>query len=182
LWDHYKTHLVDIQELAQKLCCVNRELKQIRYYFSPLIRAIDPVLASEQQKYVATISKDNNVFLCEGKYIKKPITLPRKVYSKISPYIRKEELKGYIEKGIDVQIAVDMICLQNEYDAAILVSTDSDFVPVLKYLQNIPKKKIQVAAFEDKDHSCFDLKEHCKSFINLHHFIPSILRSQKIGP
>lgn len=91
--------------------------------------------------------------------------------------------QAYIEKGIDIKIAVDMINLglRKEYDTAVLVSTDSDFVPLITYLQSI-NIKVQVAAFQDDSHSCFDLKNHSKSFINLHHIIPSVLRKQKSRP
>ena len=39
-------------------------------------------------------------------------------------------------KGVDVGIAVDMMSKMAEYDAAILVSGDADFMPVVRYLKD----------------------------------------------
>ena len=40
------------------------------------------------------------------------------------------------EKGVDIGIAVDMIAKMNSFDAAVLVSGDSDFLPVVRYLKD----------------------------------------------
>ena len=40
------------------------------------------------------------------------------------------------EKGVDTGIAVDMIAKMPNYDAAILVSGDADFLPVVGYLKD----------------------------------------------
>lgn len=182
-WNFYHTHLIDIQELSQKLCGIYRQLKQIRYYFSPFVRQVNERMAILQQAYIEKVRKIQNIYTCEGKYIKKSITLKKELFQKVRAIVTKNDLQGYIEKGIDVKIAVDMINLglRKEYDTAILISTDSDFVPLITYLQS-RNIKIQVAAFQDDIHSCFDLKNHSKSFMNLHHYIPAILRKQKSHP
>lgn len=45
-------------------------------------------------------------------------------------------MRGTEEKGIDTRIATDMISLAwvDNYDVAVLVSSDRDFVPVVKFL------------------------------------------------
>ena len=52
------------------------------------------------------------------------------------------DMRGTEEKGVDVRIATDMIMLAwvDAYDVAILVSADSDFVPVAQFLQTKGKK------------------------------------------
>ena len=40
------------------------------------------------------------------------------------------------EKGVDVGIATDMIAKMGEYEAAILVSGDADFLPVVRYIKD----------------------------------------------
>lgn len=40
------------------------------------------------------------------------------------------------EKGVDIGIAVDMIAKMPNYDVAILVSGDADFLPVVGYLKD----------------------------------------------
>ncbi|MEA3490003.1 MAG: NYN domain-containing protein, partial [Candidatus Omnitrophota bacterium] len=182
-WDYYHTHLINIEVLSRTLCNINRELKQIRYYYSPFIREVNARSAHLQQTYVENISKIPNIHVCIGKYIKKPVSLKKEVFDKIKNNISPGDLSGYVEKGIDVQIAVDMISMgiRKEYDTAILVGTDSDYVPIVRSLQDL-KIKVQVAAFQDSEHSCYDLKNCCKSFINMHHIVPSILKKQKSRP
>lgn len=48
------------------------------------------------------------------------------------------DLRGTEEKGVDVRIATDLISMAWDglYDAALLVSSDRDFVPVVGFLQN----------------------------------------------
>lgn len=180
LWECYRTHILDIQELAVKLCCVNRELRQIRYYYSPFIKQINSHMYTIQQKYIETIKNHNNVYISEGKYVKKPILLKRETMEKIKANINAEDLWTYIEKGIDVKIAVDMITLafKNAYDVAILVSGDSDFVPVINQLKEL-KKAVQVAMFMNDNRKSYDLKENSKSIIRLDYIIPPILKKQK---
>lgn len=54
------------------------------------------------------------------------------------------DMRGTEEKGVDVRMATDMISLAwvDSYDIAVLVSSDSDFVPVASFLQTKGKKII----------------------------------------
>lgn len=47
----------------------------------------------------------------------------------------------YREKGVDVQLAIDMIvgAYENKYDVALLLSSDSDFLPVVKKVRGLGK-------------------------------------------
>lgn len=56
--------------------------------------------------------------------------------------------KGAIEKKVDINIAVDIISLgyENEYDTAVLISGDGDFVPVIKKVKEIGKN-VEIWAF-----------------------------------
>ena len=42
------------------------------------------------------------------------------------------------EKGIDVQIAIDLVigAVENKYDVAIIVSSDTDLIPAIKYIRS----------------------------------------------
>ncbi|MBU3918380.1 NYN domain-containing protein [Patescibacteria group bacterium] len=53
------------------------------------------------------------------------------------------------EKGIDVMIAVDIIngALNNNYDTAILVSSDTDLVPAIDFVRNNYNKRIEYIGF-----------------------------------
>jgi NYN domain len=69
-----------------------------------------------------------------GEYVVKPF----------EPFMFEPRLNGqtlYLgtregEKGVDVGIAVDMIAKLNEYDAAVLVSGDADFIPLVQHLKD----------------------------------------------
>jgi uncharacterized LabA/DUF88 family protein len=63
------------------------------------------------------------------------------------------------EKGVDSAIITDMFALHIDdvYDVAILVSADSDLIPMVKYLQNHGAKVINAAW---KGHG-FDLLQSC---------------------
>ena len=54
------------------------------------------------------------------------------------------DMRGTKEKGVDVKIATDMITLawENTYDIGVLVSADSDFVPLAEFLKTKGKKVI----------------------------------------
>jgi uncharacterized LabA/DUF88 family protein len=57
----------------------------------------------------------------------------------------------YHEKGVDVQIAVDILigAYENLYDTAILVSSDTDLIPALAKARSM-KKKIEYIGFSHK--------------------------------
>jgi len=52
------------------------------------------------------------------------------------------------EKGTDVKIAVDLVigAIDNYYDTAILISSDTDLIPAIKYVR-FKKKKIEYIGF-----------------------------------
>lgn len=57
----------------------------------------------------------------------------------------------YHEKGVDVRIAVDLVAgaYEDQYDTAILVSSDSDLLPALEKVRS-KKKKIIYVGFSHK--------------------------------
>lgn len=60
----------------------------------------------------------------------------------------KKELSN--EKAVDVNLAVDMVLLKDNYDVAIIVSGDQDFVPSVQAVKNAGKKVVNVA-FQRRD-------------------------------
>ncbi len=65
----------------------------------------------------------------------------------------KADTRGTEEKGIDVRMATDMVKLawEDNYDVAVLVSSDEDFVPVAEFLEDRGIKVIH-GAFPPKGH------------------------------
>lgn len=60
-------------------------------------------------------------------------------------YLLKSDGKFH-EKGVDVQVAVDMVrgAIKNEYDTCYLISSDSDLLPAIKIARNENKKIVYV--------------------------------------
>ncbi|MEK7599167.1 MAG: NYN domain-containing protein [Patescibacteria group bacterium] len=57
----------------------------------------------------------------------------------------------YHEKGVDVQIATDILigAYENLYDTAILISSDTDLIPALAKAREM-KKKVEYVGFSHK--------------------------------
>ena len=53
------------------------------------------------------------------------------------------------EKGIDVKMAVDLIAgaIDNKYDTAIVISSDTDLVPAIDWIRKRQKKKVEYIGF-----------------------------------
>jgi uncharacterized LabA/DUF88 family protein len=75
----------------------------------------------------------------EFKYVGQYIVHPYRVFridtdsrGNVTNYLGQQQ--G--EKGVDIGIAVDMISKMDNYDAAILISGDADYIPAVKYLKD----------------------------------------------
>ena len=53
------------------------------------------------------------------------------------------------EKGVDVKIAVDLVigAIDNLYGTAIVISSDTDLIPAIKYARNAKKKNVEYIGF-----------------------------------
>lgn len=73
----------------------------------------------------------------------------------------------HVEKGVDVLIAVDMLtmALRDNYDTAILVSGDGDFVSVIEAVKALGKH-VEVAF---PSHKAYHLRSKCDKFTLLTH-------------
>lgn len=128
----------------------NNRLVRTYYYTAPLDRKKDEETYKKQQKFFEKLKKipDFSLTLCR---------------------MQKERVDGkviYLVKEDDIHLAVDMVKLafNNAYDNAILVSSDGDFVPAVKAVQEI-WKKVENIAFKDK--FSWHLKQECDRFIQL---------------
>lgn len=73
--------------------------------------------------------------------------------------------KGSILKGnLDIEMAVDMVTLADKFDTCVLMSGDSDFEVVAKYLKRSKKKIIVIST---KKHVSIELIRNCDKYINL---------------
>jgi uncharacterized LabA/DUF88 family protein len=121
----------DFKEFVDFLIGDKRELISKRYY-TGVFRNLDGSnksknLVSGQQKFFTNIQKD-------GFIIKRGRIMPLG--------------NLYKEKGTDVKISVDLIvgAVDNLYDTAILVSSDTDLIPAIRYIK-YRKKKLEYVGF-----------------------------------
>ncbi len=82
------------------------------------------------------IQRNSNMleFRYVGNYVLAPFTPHRVYYNNEGDLQYQGTQIG--EKGVDVGIAVDMISKMNNYDSAVLISGDNDFVSVIQYLKD----------------------------------------------
>ena len=80
--------------------------------------------------------------------------------------INKDKYR-YEVKGDDVYLAHDLLigAFDNLYDVAIIVSSDADFIPVIKTLRKRFKKKVGNAYFRRT--SSFKLRKACDFSVNM---------------
>lgn len=79
--------------------------------------------------------------------------------------INDRRKKKTIQKGnFDVKLAIDIVLKAKEFDIAILASGDSDFEPVVEYLQTIKKKVIVVSA---RGHISKELAKRANKYLPL---------------
>ena len=81
-------------------------------------------------------------------------------------------MKGTEEKGVDTRIATDMIKLAwvDNYDVAVLLSSDRDFVPVVDFL-NTRGIKVVHGAFQ---HQGSVLTQTCWGNIQVPDLLPDV--------
>ncbi|PIU03214.1 MAG: hypothetical protein COT55_00070 [Candidatus Diapherotrites archaeon CG09_land_8_20_14_0_10_32_12] len=70
------------------------------------------------------------------------------------------------ENGVDVKLAIDMLSLayHNNYDVALLISNDSDFVPAIKEVQSLGKQVYNISFPATK---CYHLNKVCDKTIKV---------------
>jgi uncharacterized LabA/DUF88 family protein len=124
----------------------------IFYYNAQLDREHNPEKYESQKQFFENLKKILNFHLVLCKLLKRNITGTNKVY-----YIIKED---------DINMAVDMVerACGNNYDIAVVVSGDGDFVPAVKAVQR-KDKIVKNVYFEHS--SSRNLKEHCDKSLEL---------------
>lgn len=71
--------------------------------------------------------------------------------------------KKFGKGNLDVELTIDAVDLQKEFDSFLLFSGDSDFEPLIKYLKG---KRKRCLVFSVKDHVSVELLKQAK-FINI---------------
>ena len=71
------------------------------------------------------------------------------------------------EKGIDVKMAVELIAgaIDNKYDTAIIVSSDTDLIPAIDWVRKRLKKRVEYVGFSIAQTSDFEATRPTKTMI-----------------
>lgn len=131
---------VDFRKLGLKLCeAVSGELLRIYYYNAHVSKTIDPLGFQRQQKFFDNLRATPNITLKLGHLVYHRLRNEQGFSSQFFP----------TEKGIDVQIAVDMIRLGllKACEGIILVSGDSDYVYAVRFAKDLGSN-VYIASFQ----------------------------------
>lgn len=134
---------LNIQELAKNILNPNQELVGVKYFTSRVRNSPDKEL--RQKTYIEAIEtlKDCKIFY--GNYQANTVECYRCGHTYSSPK----------EKMTDVNIAVEMMtdAHNDKYDAAMLITGDSDLVPPIKAIHSIFHPKRVFVAFPPNRHN-----------------------------
>lgn len=136
---------LDFQKLVQKLLN-GRTLSRVYYY---------AVVPSEEQAILIT---DSASFQRQMKFLD---ALRRIPYFEVVLGRLVLHNGTYIEKGVDVAIALDMLDLQSTYETAVLISGDSDFCRAVQLVKRGGK---HVENASTRTISSRDLQQACDVF------------------
>lgn len=134
-WKRY--YWLNVRSLAQNLLLANQELVDV-YYFSSRISGPEEKRI-RQSTYLEAIEATDGINVRYGQFYDRPFTCPMCRGTDNVP----------TEKMTDVNIATQLLvdAFQDRFDAAFVVSGDSDLVPPMKEVRRLfPSKRI-VAVF-----------------------------------
>ncbi|NQU06495.1 MAG: NYN domain-containing protein [Calditrichaeota bacterium] len=130
---------VDFRKLGQKLAkALDADLLRIYYYNAHVSPKIDPLGYQRQQKFFDNLRATPFITLKLGHLVYHRIRSEQQISNQFFP----------TEKGIDVQIAVDMIRLGllKACDGIVLVSGDSDYIYAVRFAKDLGSK-LYIASF-----------------------------------
>ena len=153
-WQRY--YWLNLQLLAQHLLKADQELVFTKYFTSRISGPTEKV--DRQSTFIQALETLDDVQVYYGKYI----ALPRKC--------RRCGYKDLVqnEKMTDVNIAVEMMsdAFEDRFDAALLISGDSDLVgPIQSVKRFFPDKRV-VVAFTPQTFSS-ELTKHAHAYFTI---------------
>ena len=118
----YQKTQIDFSKLIIKLTGANRELVRTYYYNAPVDRNVNEEEYKKQQIFFEAIKKIDSFEVKLGR-------------------LQGKQDGSKVEKGTDVNIAVDMLTkgYKDQYDVAILISGDADLVQVVQEIKDLAK-------------------------------------------
>jgi uncharacterized LabA/DUF88 family protein len=145
---------IDFNKLANKLCG-GRELQRIYYYDAPIPSKMDAARAKKQQRFFTRL----DYFDYLEKKIRRGSMKPKMVRCRKC----KKDYKVWVQKGVDVHLAVDLVALGGLrfYDTGIVISGDGDLEPAFRRAKDFGRH-IELAFFPERSRK---LQSACDKFI-----------------
>lgn len=140
--DEYK---IDFRLLPMELAGQDRRLAYTHYYIGAVSQQDDPERYSAEQRFFSALRQIPRFGIHEGR-------LAPRTRELVCPRCQEPfEWTFRLEKGADVQIATDILmgAFLDEYETAIIVTNDTDFIHVVKQVQQL-RKRVQNAEFENR--------------------------------
>lgn len=173
LKDYIGNTKIDFTKFAE-LLCGNRELIRTYYYNVPVNQKYFPETYQDQQRFFDSLKTLPYFELKLGRLEKRMVRIDREELvrtfgEKITKTIIEkwgETIVTFVEKGIDINLAADMLRLayHNAYDTAIVVTGDADFVAAVEGVKDMGKH-VENAHFRDA--RGFHIRRACDKFIPL---------------
>jgi uncharacterized LabA/DUF88 family protein len=119
----------------------DRRLLRVYYYNAAYDQGADPTEYQKQQRFFNVLRRTPYLTLCLGRLERRAIDWSGLSVTERSELERllKRPLpeRTYVEKGVDVQLAVDMVKLAvaNTYDVAVIISGDGDFAAAVEFVK-----------------------------------------------
>ena len=149
LKSHFRRTDIDLGKFSREILD-GRRLVRIYYYNAEVGQKEEPERFKDQQKYLSGVEAIPYTELRLGRLVYNN-------WPNSPPY----------EKGVDIQLATDMIThsYKNNYDAAILVGGDTDYVGALQAVKD-NGKNVEVALF-GKGQSSMQLRKVADKVITI---------------
>lgn len=141
----------------------NRKLIRV-YYYNAAVDQSSGDLYANQQKFFESLRRTPYLTMTLGRLERRPIDwseLDETARSALeTAFDAKLPAYTHVEKGVDVQLAVDMVALAvaDTYDVAVLISGDGDFAPAVELVKRLGKH-VELARVQELP--CYKLREAC---------------------
>lgn len=114
-----------------------RTLKRIFYYNAPIDRIENPSGAENQQRFFTALGNIPRLNKVLGRLERRSIRIGASGYNVVCNHCGKlveGEVHTHTEKGSDINLAIDMLiqAYSGNFDVALLVSRDSDFIRAIE--------------------------------------------------
>lgn len=155
---HFRNYLwLDLKQLSELLLMGREQLTKVKYFTSPM--KADAAKEARQSTFIDALSSEPMISVFKGK-IKEFDDYCRACKE---PYVMRREKET--DTGLSVEIVRD--AFRDEFDSALLMSGDTDFVPPLRVVsEEFPEKKIIVAKPINCG-PCVDLRAYANRFVRV---------------